>query len=420
MRVHSILAMVLLTMVVLTTQSMAQKGGKGKGGGDDTSDPPVLPNVKYEVDVVAVNGLNRLEGVNDMGQCVGLAHSSLANATIQTVEDKAAILVNTVTTSVSYLDNLIDPAEPWDLYSAQYINNRGQIIGIGVKNGLYIARAYLLNPRTDGSGYDLVDLGVDGTTSRVFGLSESGDVLLQIDDMFMVRTDSGALKVLPSANQRYFGINSLGMLAGDYTIPQNNLLEYEGFYSDFDGNASSLESLPYMTRIGDVTLSESGYSFGGQWGPYRKVKGREYGGSKEVTYDPMGNATELSLPFNINGHYGINAQVVDGVPLIAGSVGSGSSSDIFARPWIRFPGYDAAVINDLMDDTQKQQFENLGIYERESNSDFKMSTPRDETGAVLHTGAPSLYGEAFVQEVPPTINSDVYLGIYVIRPVETP
>ena len=56
-----------------------------------------------------------------------------------------------------------------------------------------------------------------------------------------------------------------------------------------------------------------------------------------------------------------------------------------------------------------------------SNSLFQMTTPRDLEGEVIHTGAPSFYGEAFRRPfVEGTTTLKGYEGIYVIRPITTP
>jgi hypothetical protein len=428
MRVKSPLVILLVTVLaagISADPAFGKKGGKGGGngggnggGGDDsTADPPALPPFSYAVDVVPVEGLDRLNAVNDFGQCAATVDVSSVSDSIETVEDRAAVLIDTATGQVSYLDNLIDSSEPWDLYHALAVNNQGQIVGTGVKDGNYVARAYLLNPRSDESGYDVVDLGVDGTASWAREISQAGDVLLRVDDSWMVVISDGSVSPLPSADRSYWGIKSLGMLLGGYLVDGSAAaLTGEMLYSDFSGTAETLELLPYMTGAGSPVLSESGFSFGKQRGEYQKIKGKEVGGTRVVTYDPLGSATEVSLGFNINANFEISDQVVDGVPLIAGTVGT-ADSDVFGKPWIRFPGYEAVVISDLMDDTELAALQSLslgsGPSNGESDGDFMIATPRDETGAVLDNGAPTLYGVAFQFD---EADGVAYRGIYLLSP----
>lgn len=427
MRAKHLLTFFLITVCLLAagiSPALAQKGGKGGGkgggGGDDggSSDPAVLPDVSYGVSVLPVTGLLRVDDVNDWGDCAAQVRVAAVEQPINTKQDKAAAVIDASgdIASVRYLDNLIDPALPWDLYTATGINNRGQIVGVGVKNDVFVARAYLLTPRDDGTGlYDLTDLGLDGTGSWARDMSEAGDVLFTIDEIDMLRLSDGSMNVLPSSDRVHSGVISSGVLSGQYVSNPST-----SFLSSFSGSATELELLQYMTTQSEVALSESGFSFGSQSGPIQKIKGRLVGGTKYVTYDLTGNAVEIQFPFSINGNREITSQVVNGVPLIAGTVGSGSGTDIFGKPWIRFPGYDPVVISDLMNGTELTLLELLNLgggQPGESESDFMVATPRDALGEVVHAGAPTLYGLAFRYDDASGVG---YEGLYVIRPVSAP
>lgn len=74
-------------------------------------------------------------GVNDFGEVVGI--SILADG----ISYRAFRYLNGV---LEDLNSLIDPQSGWVLLDARAINNQGQIVGDGLKNG--VARAFLLTP----------------------------------------------------------------------------------------------------------------------------------------------------------------------------------------------------------------------------------------------------------------------------------
>jgi probable HAF family extracellular repeat protein len=77
-------------------------------------------------------------GINDAGQVVGGASTSSGVV-------RAFLYDRNATPKMQDLNSLIPPDSGWRLEEAQAINQRGQIVGLGERNGH--TRAFLLTPR---------------------------------------------------------------------------------------------------------------------------------------------------------------------------------------------------------------------------------------------------------------------------------
>ena len=190
---------------------------------------------------------------------------------IYTTATGAAALVDTFSGQVVYLDNLIPANSPWDLRSADEINNAGEIAGLGSYNG--IPRRFLLTPTLN--GYELTDLSMDGADLRLVNLTESGDVLMH-DFSFpraVVRLSGGTGLELPEVSKYYYELNSSGTLIGGYLQPNGSTFTNFDFTAELDGTDTPLQVLPESIASTVMDLADSGYSVGRQTAPPRKVRG---------------------------------------------------------------------------------------------------------------------------------------------------
>lgn len=85
----------------------------------------LLPNLPSNVTPVAINSANQIVGTRTQGSTRAVVHDPIEGYSI--------------------LNDLIDPSTPgWNLVSAAGINNSGQIIGLGVKDGKFFG--YMATP----------------------------------------------------------------------------------------------------------------------------------------------------------------------------------------------------------------------------------------------------------------------------------
>lgn len=355
-------------------------------------------------------GLTEFSDVNDLGFCAIRVRVDLSGQQIATVENRAAAVL-TPDGQVLNLDNLIPAGEPWDLLRAARINNRGQVIGIGIKNGVRIARPFLLTPNATLTGYDLTDLGVDGVSGSVSSLNEQGDALVYFGDGSRVIrfADGTTLPVgLDGTGYEHFG--STQMLFGrfaDGLYPSTRFLKAE-----LNGNVYPLRFIASNAyNHWNVEVAENGYSAALEQVPTVKVKGANRRMDYFVTHDPWGNVTKIDLPASIEPGFfvKVNSQIVGGVPLAVGT--ELNSNPIHIMSWIRFPGFVACRFRDLMAPAMQQQYDEAlpNLYES-----GMLTTPRNLDGSINHAGAPSIFGLAYPEGN--TTGLPLYGGIYVLSP----
>jgi hypothetical protein len=342
--------------------------------------------------------------------CAIRVHVPSTGQPIDTIENYAAAILDP-DGQVHYLDNLISPDEPWEIFIARRINNRGQILGIGIKDGVRIARPFLLNPNATLTGYDVIDLGVDGVSGSADALNEQGDALLKLSEgpngPQVIRLDDGTWLPVGLNGNRYSGFSSTQMLFGRYAdglFPANRYLKadvFENLYplQFYASNAYNHEN---------TFFTENGYSAALERVPEVKIKGAYKRVDYFVTHDPWGNVAKIDLPPSIPpGWWAMpNSQLVGGVPLVVGNVLSNLS-----LYWIRFPGYSACLFRDLMAPTEQQQYDDFLPTLYDSTC---LTTPRNEDGSINHAGAPMMFGMAV-----PVGNEEGlsrFEGIYILSP----
>jgi probable HAF family extracellular repeat protein len=82
--------------------------------------------------------MSNAQDINDKGTIVGWSNNTINS---NSFSRRAVVWKNG---TISDLNNLIPPNSGWELYTAQAINNRGQIVGNGRHNGAI--HSFLLTP----------------------------------------------------------------------------------------------------------------------------------------------------------------------------------------------------------------------------------------------------------------------------------
>lgn len=434
-------ALALLALPALAWPPGGNGNGGGNGGKDDPPPPPPnLPPFSYAVDTILVEGMGNYYDTNDYG-VTGISVRPLnVSAFINTGYDPAAAAALVYPDgSVDYLDNLIDPNLPYDLGAAVDVNNAGQVLVSGFVNEVYgydNIRAFLLSPNpdaaTDGYDYDTVliplpDWGPGWSNNVVFNtlhLTEAGDALYLVEGRFTddsydsanyLRLSDGTIEDLgaytfndPSGWSIVREANSQGTLlveALDSTIGRVDYLV------EADGTIITPDALPDATEVEIKDLAENGYSCGVQTvvTGQVKIRGTWYTQYRNVpvVYDLFGNA--LLTPVRAESGDAIspnslmmNEQVVDGLSVTTGR-GEGGW-------YLSYPGYDAAFLDELMDDANRAAFDALGGISAKT-----LTTPRLPNGDVDDSSAPTFWGE--LEQIVYENGDPGHAGISVVYPI---
>jgi probable HAF family extracellular repeat protein len=145
-------------------------------------------------DLGALEGVDSsANGINSAGDAVGASYVEQASTY---VPQKAFVFLDDG--PITVLDSLVDPSLGWTLREASAINDRGQIVGWGIRNG--VTRGFRATPNT--SVFPYGDVNADGEVN-------AADValVLQVAGGLAARYDRLAADVAPApaCNGRGFG-----------------------------------------------------------------------------------------------------------------------------------------------------------------------------------------------------------------------
>jgi len=205
------------------------------GGKKPPAPPPEPPQatVSYEITFLGMDG--EATDVNNRGEVVGHAYiegvlcaflvvpediddDGLPDLWYRDVDD------DEINDLMVLLNDLVDPAEGWDLFHAYAINDAGQIVGRDYLDGQ--ERAFRFTPGVGGAWAVVDNLGTLGeaTNSGALGINESGDVVggspfLYMDDGGFLWTEEDGIMVdigslVEGGRTEARGINNSGWVTG--------------------------------------------------------------------------------------------------------------------------------------------------------------------------------------------------------------
>lgn len=454
----------LLGALLTTSVVVAQGKGGGKGGGGE--DPPPsynFPPFQYEVKLVDVPGMGMCYQTNDLG-VTGVSmrpdwdpfapiddpHTPAFEGLRSGHRDSAAALVyqtenadGSLSGSVLYLDNAIDPALPYDFAAARHVSNSGFVVAVGwlSESAEWSDRTeFLLSPNpdaaVDGYAFEVRELPIPEWATKIevgggWRLNENGDVLYlasngaDFSDLLYHHDEN--LTVDLSAiysNVDFWAVNSSRTLIVD---------QWNGNMDAFLLKDDGSEIYPELTSNTDYysiqSIADNGFSSGIQRRVVgsRKVRGVVYPVYEllPVFHDPQGSTFAAQMrpewtDISSGQRFG---RVFTNEQIVANANRNGQLEPVMTTEdhILMIPGYDAATIRELMDATEQANYDALnfgnihdspGISER---SVTYPTTPRHADGTVDHDGAPSFFEGAFSVDYPDGTTG--FEGIYVVRPI---
>lgn len=405
---------VTLTSIPAHAWPKGGNGGGGNGGGDEPP-PPNFPPVAYDVDYQPVEGLIRILSALDDGRVLAdVAVSELSTSIPTTGLSTLAIVYPDG--SVTYPE-LTPVFQDWDLSyeNTCYMNNSGQIVGVGDKNGQI--SLFFYTPPVGGSPASVIQgdpVPGDDWIDVARGLTDNGLVLVnsfstdidsswvwspQSDQWLPIGVDHTSTDELVFRDDVSFSLlTSDGRLYGGFVEPGT---PYTAGYFQSDVLTDSPTA---FVRVDEA--SDSGFSINRSTHSV-KIKGHLRFYETISVYDAAGNVVysySLQLGDTSNWSY-LSEETIDGLPVFAASVYNNGPN----RFWVKIPGFDEFSVLDLMDSVELQQFQALDIggdYTSGHNgSTFypKLTTPLESV-----SGAPSFVGEAY--------HYGYYMGIYRVTP----